>query len=201
MKASVQGRCEVGAMALLAAVLGCYGVRATPGPSAGFEVVVTDTLRPSKEGLGNYLRSLTFDTNYAFGDKQRLMVGTYPNSHYGPLVTIQPEEGNYRLTQDDLRHGRIIARFINHSDEPYPKLGLAPHSVTYWWAQLGSDSTTNRSVMISTDSTGLIVSKTQTALHYEPHLHQKYHAGVARWFWIDADEQGWSGCGSACCKT
>lgn len=199
MKASVQGRCVVGTMALFAVMFGCYRVRATPGPTAGFEAA--DTSRSSEERLRTYVRLLSFDTNYASGDEQRLMIGSYPNARYGPLVTIQPEIGNYRLSTDDLRHGRIIARFINHSDEPYPKLGLAPHSVTYWWAQVGSDSASNRSVMISTDSAGRIVSRTQTALYYDRPHETKYVSALARWFWIDSDEQGWSGCGTHCCKT
>ena len=204
-----QGRYMVGMITLLALLGACRAqqagpgpVRPTPAPAPGFDAVV-DSAKPSTPVLRDYVAQLQFDTNYEVGDEQRLALGQYPNLKYGPLVAIQPEVGNFGLVEDDLHHGRIIARLVNYSDEPYPKLGLAPHSITYWWAQLGPDSTQNRSVMITTDSSGTIVDRPKPlALHYESyHDAVNRNRGVARWIWSDTDEQGWSACGTKCCKT
>jgi hypothetical protein len=208
MHALSQGRWTVGGIALLAVLAACRAekagpgpVRPTPAPAPGFEAVV-DSAKPSTPVLRDYVAKLQFDTSYEVGDEQRLAIGQYPNLHYGPLVAIQPEIGNHTLVEDDLHHGRIIARMVNYSDEPYPKLGLAPHSITYWWAQLGPDSTKNRSVMITTDSTGTIVDRPKPlALQYESyHEPVNRNRAVARWIWSDTDEQGWSACGTRCCK-
>jgi len=162
---------------------------------------VVDSATPSTQVLREYVAKLDFDTNYDAGDEQRLAIGQYPNMKYGPLVAIQPEIGNFSLVEDDLHHGRIIARMVNYSAEPYPKLGLAPHSITFWFAQLGPDSTKNRSVMISTDSTGTIVGRpTPLLLHYgRDHKDSTRNRGLARWIWSDTDEQTWSACGTKCC--
>lgn len=204
-----QGRYMVGGITLLALLGACRPhqagpgpVRPTPAPAPGFEAVV-DSAKPSTPVLRDYVAKLQFDTNYEVGDEQRLALGQYPDMKYGPLVAIQPEVGNFALVEDDLHRGRIIARMVNSSDEPYPKLGLAPHSITYWWAQLGPDSSQNRSVMITTDSSGMILDRPKPlALHYESdHGSVNRSRGVARWIWSDADEQGWSACGTKCCKT
>jgi len=200
---SGQGRCMVGVIALLTVLTACHvreaGVRPTPGPAPGFDPL--DTSRASGQALRDYVARLVFDTNYEVGDEQRLAIGRYPDLHYGPLAAIQPEIGNHTVTEDSLHHGRIIARIINYSDEPYPKLGLAPHSITYWWAQLGADTTQNRSVMISSDSTGAIVSRTGRPLLYnEDRRDVRRIRAVARWLWQEDDEQGWSSCGLKCCR-
>jgi len=200
---SGQGWCTMGGIALLVVMAGCHPneqVRPTPAPATGFNAL--DTSRASGQALRDYVAKLDFDTSYDVGDEQRLAVGRYPDLHYGPLAAIQPEIGNHTIREDDLRHGRIIARIINKSDEPYPKLGLAPHSITYWWAQLGADSTKNQSVMISTDSTGLVVSRTGRPLLYDGDRHDPVYRtrAVARWIWQEDDEQGWSSCGLKCCR-
>jgi len=191
-------RFVVGASAFVVAG-GCAGVRPTPAPIAGFGTV--DTIAaPSDKALGDYVGQLRFDENYYAGDEQRLAVGRYPDAHYGPLVKIEPEIGNYRLSEEALHQGRIIARMINRSDEPYPKLGIAAHSTTYWWAQLGADSATNRSVMISVDAKGAIISRAVRPLYFERHRDGYQPGPQARWIWSDDDEQGWSACGSSCCR-
>lgn len=200
---SGQGWCKMGGIALLMVMAGCQPneqVRPTPAPATGFNAL--DTTRASGQALRDYVSRLDFDTNYEAGDEQRLAFGRYPDLHYGPLAAIQPEIGNHTLTEDDLHHGRIIARIVNKSDEPYPKLGLAPHSVTYWWAQLGADSANNQSVMISTDSTGSVVGRTVRPLRYGVDYHEPVHRirAVARWLWQEDDEQGWSSCGLKCCR-
>jgi len=188
------------AITLLAGVAGCYRGRATLGPESGFETV--DSLRPTEAALGAYVPRLQFDTTSYAGDEQRLMLGHYPgDAHYGPLVRIEPESRAYLLSRDDLAHGRIIARLINYSDEPYPKLGLAPHSVTYWWAQVPEGKFAGRSVFISADNkTGRIVSRTVTTLTFEEHPGRAYAARASRWIWSDDDEKGWTPCGG-CCKS
>jgi hypothetical protein len=187
------------AITLLAVIAGCYGRRSTPAPESGFERV--DSSGPTDPALAAYLSRLRFDTTYAGGDEQRLMLGHYPgDAHYGPLVRIEPESGAYLLSRADLSRGRIIARMVNHSDQPYPKFGIAPHGVTYWWAELPARGSAGRSVFISTDSVGRIVSRTVSTLTYEEHPGRGYVARSSRWIWSDDDEKGWTPCGG-CCKS
>ena len=197
---AARSRSVVVAVTVLAGVAACNRGRPTPAPAAGFEQV--DSLRPSDSALGTYIRGLRFDSTYGDADEQRLMVGKYPDSRYGPLVRIEAESGAFLLSRDDLARGRIIARMINRSDDPYPKLGLAPHSVTYWWVELPQATLSGRSVFISTDSaSGKIVSRTVAKLIYEEHRDRRYIAPSARWIWDPADEQGWIACGRGCCKS
>ena len=206
---SGQSRWSGGMVALLGLLVACHpprgatsGVRPTPGAPPGFATVLdTATKQPSAQPLRDYVAKLDFDTNYEAGDKQRLAVGSYPDLHYGPLVAIQPEVGNHTITEADLHQGRIIARIVNYSDSAYPKLGLAPKSTTYWWAQLGADSSTNRSIMISTDAKAEIVSRIGLPLIYDADRTTVTRIrAVARWLWSDSDEQGWSSCGVKCCR-
>src|SRR5712691_11304586 len=83
---------------------------ATPPPPRA----TVDSLSDSE--LVRCIGALRFDTNEYAGDRQRLLVGRYvADSHalarYGPLVAIQPEEGENRLSQRALMQGRIVARF------------------------------------------------------------------------------------------
>jgi hypothetical protein len=186
------------AITLLAVIAACVQGRPTPEPTAGFERV--DSQRPTDAALESYIRRLRFDSAYSDADEQRLMVGKYPDSHYGPLVRIEAESGAFLLSRDDLARGRIIARMINRSDDPYPKLGLAPHSVTYWWVQLPQGSESGRSVYISTDN-GKIVNRSIAKLVYETHTSRQYKGPSARWIWDPGDEQGWIACGGGCCRS
>lgn len=206
---SGQGRWGAGVLALLGVVAACHpqkaatgGTRPTPAAPPGFEAVLdTATKQPSSESLRDYVAKLDFETRYEAGDEQRLAFGRYPDLHYGPLVAIQPEVGNHTIVEADLHQGRIIARIINYSDTAYPKLGLAPRSTTYWWAQLGADSSTNRSVMISTNAKGEIVNRIGLPLVYdEDKTSVQRIRAVARWIWSDSDEKGWSSCGLKCCR-
>src|SRR5258707_2666412 len=206
---SRQARWGAGVLALLGVVAACRpqqgamgGTRPTPAAPPGFEAVLdTATKQPSSQSLRDYVSKLDFETRYEAGDEQRLAVGRYPDLHYGPLVAIQPEVGNYTITEADLHQGRIIARFINSSDSGYPKLGLAPKSTTYWWAQLGADSSTNRSVMVSINAKGEIINRIGLALVYdEDKTSVRRIRAVARWIWSDSDEQAWSSCGLKCCR-
>jgi hypothetical protein len=202
----MSGLLGAGMVALLAVLVGCRqkgpeAVRPTPAPAPGFGAVL-DSALPTDQALRDYVGRLQFDTDYEAGDMQRLAIGRYPDLHYGPLAAIQPEIGNHTLSEDDLHHGRIIARIVNYSDELYPKIGLAPHGVTYWWAQLGADRTKDRYAMIDTDSAGHIVNVVRGALRYDGYNHAPVYRirASARWLWQEDDEQGWSSCGNSCCK-
>src|SRR5438128_3528875 len=90
---------------------------ASPTPRAG-----VDSLSDSE--LVRYIGSLRFDSNIYAGDRQRLLVGRYVAdspalARYGPLVTIQPAEGENRFTARALMQGRIVARFINQETDSY----------------------------------------------------------------------------------
>lgn len=50
----------------------------------------------------------------------------------GEDVTIEPQDGTYRLTRKSLAAGRVVAKLINHSDKPIPRWGLAARGTSYW---------------------------------------------------------------------
>lgn len=161
--------------------------------------------------LVRYIGCLRFDSNPYAGDEQRLLVGRYVAdspalARYGPRATIQPEEGENRLTQRALTQGRIVARFINQEADSYPKLGILPRSVTYWWIEGPYQTGRGRSVFIATDSEGgrlRVLRRTHAGLTYDPHPEYRYAypRAVARWYWTDRDEQGWVPCPDGCCRS
>lgn|SRR2546422_288002 len=168
----------------------------------------------SPDALTAYIRSLRFDPDPWAGDEQRLLIGRFvvdsPQlARYGPLVRIEPEEGEQHLSYPQLRRGRIVARFVNRDTTPYPKLGLVGHGVTYWWIEgpYQQDSgRAGRAVFITTDSAGRILRRTPASLFYEPHREyaarfSNYPRAIARWVWLDRDEQGWVPCGNGCCRS
>lgn len=50
----------------------------------------------------------------------------------GLEVTVEPQDGSYRLTEQQLAGGRIVARFINHGSKPVPEYGLPAKGTSYW---------------------------------------------------------------------
>ncbi len=50
----------------------------------------------------------------------------------GAEVTIEPDEGAYRLTPEQLAVGRVVGKFINHSDQDIKELGLPARGESYW---------------------------------------------------------------------
>lgn len=171
--------------------------RATPAPP--FHGPIEDA--PSEAVLA-YLRELRFLEEEEFGDRQALLVGRYPDSaRFGPLAKIQPEAGNYLISDEGLSRGRIIAKIVNESPDSYPRLGLLPHGTTYWWVEYDVRTRTGRSVLVAADSQGNIVSRAVRGLEVEEY-HKDYRViqPLARFIWRDMGELGWAPCGVRCCR-
>jgi len=155
------------------------------------------------EAILAYLRELEFIEEGEFGDRQALLVGRYPDSaNFGPLVKIQPEAGNYRISDEGLSRGRIIARMVNESPDSYPRLALLPHGTTYWWVEYDVRTRAGRSVLVAADSQGNIVERAVRALEVVEY-HKEYRARQpsSRFVWREMGELVWAPCGVRCCKT
>ena len=157
----------------------------------------------SSEQFRVYVSDLRFATDTEAGDRQALLVGHYPDSaSYGPLATILPEKSANLGSVEQLRFGKIIARITNESADSYPKLGLLPHAVTYWWVEYYERADSGRSVFVTVDSTGDIIRRTVSGLKI-----MRYHPGgfrvnqpLARFVWTNDDELAWGSCNGVCCK-
>jgi hypothetical protein len=162
-----------------------------PGPACPEGAPPSDTTQ-----LNDCLKDIVFDTVPALGDEQRLMI---PTRRYGPLAKIEPVIGAHDYSDDDLREGRIIARFFTRRGEKgYPKLGIVPGQVTHWWVQLDRTGRGGTSTYISANAKGQI-SRRRDALRVDPHP-GRFKQAVARWVWYEDDEKGQGTCGQACCK-
>jgi hypothetical protein len=153
-----------------------------------------------------YIRKLSFVSDTEAGDRQGLLVGHYPGSaHYGPVATILPEINSNRGSLAELRlRGKVIARIQMDSigAQPYPKLGLLPGATTYWWVQLNSGDTSamGRSVFITVDARGRIISRTSSPLTVRQyHPFYRNLQPLARFTWNPGDEGTWGTCNGACC--
>lgn len=199
-------RCSVARRLL--PILGALGALLSPSRVAGQRPAALQ--RPpikidsvSSEAFRAYLGTLRFATDTETGDRQALLVGHYPDSaHYGPLATILPERNAHLGSVAQLRSGKLIARITNESAEAYPKLGLLPHAVTYWWVEYNEKTDSGRSVFVTVDSGGNIIGRTVSGLKI-----MRYHPGgfrvnqpLARFVWTNDDELAWGSCNGVCCK-
>lgn len=50
----------------------------------------------------------------------------------GVEVTVEPQDGAYRLKVGELGQGRVVARFINHSDQVVKELALPARGASFW---------------------------------------------------------------------
>jgi hypothetical protein len=50
----------------------------------------------------------------------------------GEEVTVQPQDGIYRLTDKQLAQGRVVAKFVNNDDKPVRRYALFPKGTSYW---------------------------------------------------------------------
>jgi len=171
--------------------------RATPAPT--FREPIDDA---PFQAIRAYLRDLVFLEQEEFGDRQALLVGRYPDSaRYGPLAMIQPEAGNYLISDEDLTRGRIIARIVNESPDSYPRLGLLPLGTTYWWVEYDPGTRRGRSILLAADRNGDIVRRQVSGLQVQEY-HKDYRAlqPWARFIWREIGELGWAPCASRCCR-
>jgi hypothetical protein len=178
----------------------CDTTPPTPAPPFGGRV---DSV--PRESLQVYIGMLHFVEDPEAGDRQALMVGSYPGAaHYGPIAHIQPERGNFLIPNHQLARGSIVSRIVNEGTEPYPKLGLLPKGTTYLWVEVDSVKGGGRAIFIEADSTGAIDSvRVGNPLETtEANMHAVFRPvqALARFIWTDDDEVAWSTCGSKCCK-
>jgi hypothetical protein len=155
------------------------------------------------------LTGLEFDTTEIAGDEQRLMIrdaGAGPRCHgdlfhacrYGPLAKIEPVKGAHTYADSVLEQGRIIARMFLRAGETeeYPKFGLVPGDTTYWWVQIGKDS----SYFVHSVAQSDTVTAVGRPLERNPHEEGSFQQALARWVWVEDDEKANGNCGSSCCK-
>ena len=50
----------------------------------------------------------------------------------GIEVTVEPQDGAYRLSVGELGQGRVVAKFINHSDQVVKELALPAGGSSFW---------------------------------------------------------------------
>lgn len=102
-------------------MLGCQGIgRAVPAPIP----VPPDNLPQARDQILEIARKQPYDVNP--GASARALLDE------GVEVTIEPQDGVYRLQNDQLAGGRVVARFINHGDKPVRRYGLTAGGSSYW---------------------------------------------------------------------
>ena len=175
-----------------AVALGCHPYMTRPAP---FGSTAVDTVPIA--AIRTYAATLRFDTVPGAADVRRLsiarIVGRDTLKVSGPLARIAPESGAHGLDTTALAQGRIIARIW--SEEPYDKAGLQ-RGVNWWWVDQRNGKW--RSLIIS-DSGG---TRTLRPLYIHPHGPHRWQQSLARFVWLDSDEQLWATCGwSDCCAT
>jgi hypothetical protein len=210
----------LGAATLMGVVLSCDGSKQQVSDTAAMTTCPCDTASATpaptfpgpvesapRESVQAYIAMLHFVEDPEAGDRQALLVGSYPSSaRYGPIARIQPERGNYRIPDAQLARGSIISRIINEGSEPYPKLHLLANGTTYVWVEVDSVTGGGRSVFIATNSTGEIdtVAPARTPLSITPAAaHEVFRPvqALARFIWTNDDEVAWSTCSGKCCKS
>ena len=157
----------------------------------------------TSEQFRAYLRRLHFVTDTEAGDRQALLVGHYPDSaQFGPVATILPEARANLISGTLLARGRVIARITHETADSYPRLGLMPHAVTYWWVEYNRRTDTGRSVFIAVDADTNIVGRTPRGLQVTRE-HREYRGSepTARFVWTESGELGWGNCGWGCCRS
>jgi hypothetical protein len=155
--------------------------------------------------------SLPFDTDTLAGDEQPLAVIGGPTGlpcpgdplrkcRYGPLAKIEPVIGAQNYSEDDLRHGRIIARLSIPSGqrEGYKKYGLQPGRTTYWWVKTDATGRGGESVFL-TETDGRVVPVSHDLNRSPFEKGQEPTRALARWIWTLKDETGKGTCGLAKC--
>lgn len=50
----------------------------------------------------------------------------------GVEVSIEPQDGVYRLDEKQLAGGRVVAKFVNHGGKPVARLALPANGTSYW---------------------------------------------------------------------
>lgn len=112
-------RLGIGSLLLLTA---CQvgGARPIPAPIP----VPVEELPQARDKVLEVARKERFDRQPGASDRGLLATGEE--------ITLEPQDGIYRLRDKQLAEGRVVAKFINHSDKPVPKYALPPKGSSFW---------------------------------------------------------------------
>ncbi len=153
-----------------------------------------------------YASSLSYDDDYGVSDAQALAVYTAGGKRcpegctYGPLVSIHPEVGAAFLSEDELKAGRVVARFVNEDTVSYDKLNIGPRSTTYY-VVVNTGGAQWTGYFISSDPSRGSLSRIPHPIYVDAPHKGRYPRSSARWIWAAEDEHAWVTCGAQCCKT
>lgn len=112
-------RGSVQVLALLGLVA-CGSGRPVPQPIP----VPPGKLPEGRERLIEVGRGQQYDPNPGASDRTRFTDDIE--------ITVEPQDGAYRLTVGELSQGRVVARFINHSDRVVKELALPARGASFW---------------------------------------------------------------------
>lgn len=172
----------------------------TPAPAfASFDRAPVDSIL-------DYAQGLEYDTDKGVSDLQALAVYKPGGKRcpegctYGPVVSIQPQVGAAFLTDDELKTGRVIARFVNEDTLAYDKLNLSPGSTTYY-VVVNTGGAQWTGYFISADPARGSLSRVPHPIYVDEPHGGRYTRSAARWIWLAEDESAWTTCGVQCCQT
>jgi hypothetical protein len=166
----------------------------------------------NQKELDACISTLQFDSTEENGDEQRLLVLDVKGApacledpkhtcSYGPLAKIEPVRNAHKYSPEDMRQGRIIARlFVRDKEKGYPKLGLQPGHMTYWWVQYSSGEDTGRGYYITDLTKGDRLLQVARPVKVERYPPGTLKQALASWIWTIEDETTQGHCGTATCK-
>lgn len=199
---------------LLIAACRREGAPSTPADSSAMSVQPRKTPAPSFSSFDQapidsilaYAASLTYDSDRGVSDSQPLAlykpggVRCPEGCTYGPIVSIQPEVGSVFLTDDELKSGRVVGRFVNEDTLSYDKLNISAKSVTYYVVvNTGAKEWTG--YFISSDPARGSQSRIPHPVYVDSPHRGRYTRSTARWIWAEKDEGAWLTCGVRCCSS
>lgn len=105
---------------LVFGLVSCAGGRPLPLPIP----MPPDKIPEGRQALLELGRRQRYDANPGASDRTEFQAGVQ--------VTVEPQDGAYRLSLSQLGQGRVVAKFINHSDRVVKELSLPPRGVSFW---------------------------------------------------------------------
>ncbi|HTD71536.1 MAG TPA: hypothetical protein VK647_13880 [Gemmatimonadales bacterium] len=161
-------------------------------------------LKVPLDRIRKYADKLHFEPTLGAADElpvdfQRGRIGT----KRGRQTRIEPESASYRLSDQELAQGRIIARL--RSEAEVPRLGLGPRW-TWWWVDKNGPRGSWRSVFIAESEKPAYRIELKNSFELMEHGSGYWHQAVAR-FWLVREEspkgdpiwlESWGTCGSCC---